>query len=78
MRSLAALAATEKAESIAAGVAWGQTVADAVWNSRLTDGFAPTPPPFIGVQGIVGTPAVGFWRPRRRLTLSAQHLRSPQ
>ena len=61
--SLAALAATEKAESIAAGVAWGQTVADAVWNSRLTDGFAPPPPPFIGVQGVVGTPAVGFWRP---------------
>jgi len=62
--SLTALALTEKAESIAAGVAWGQTVADAVWTSRLTDGFAPTPPPpFIGVQGVVGTPAVGFWRP---------------
>ena len=29
--SLMALAATEKAESIAAGAAWGQTVADAVW-----------------------------------------------
>jgi hypothetical protein len=61
--SLTALASTEKAESIAAGVAWGQTVADAVWTSRLTDGFAPTPPPFIGVQGVIGTPAVGFWRP---------------
>ncbi len=62
--SLAALASAEKAESIAAGVAWGQTVADAVWASRLTDGFAPTPPPFLGVLGIVGTPgAVGFWRP---------------
>jgi PAP2 superfamily protein len=61
--SLTALALTEKAESIAAGVAWGQTVADAVWTSRLTDGFAPTPPPFIGVQGVVGTPAVGAWRP---------------
>ncbi|HEY4818451.1 MAG TPA: vanadium-dependent haloperoxidase [Candidatus Acidoferrum sp.] len=61
--SLAALASTEKAEAIAAGVAWGQTVADAIWASRLTDGFAPTPPPFIGVQGVVGTPAVGFWRP---------------
>jgi hypothetical protein len=61
--SLTALALTEKAESIAAGVAWGQTVADAIWASRLTDGFAPTPPPFIGVQGVVGTPAVGFWRP---------------
>ena len=61
--SLAALALTEKAESIAAGVAWGQTVADAIWASRLTDGFTPPPPPFIGVQGVVGTPAVGFWRP---------------
>jgi len=62
--SLAALASTEKAESIAAGVAWGQTVADAIWTSRLSDGFAPTPPPFLGVLGIVGTPgAVGFWRP---------------
>ncbi len=62
--SLAALASTEKAESIAAGVGWGQTVADAVWASRLTDGFVPSPPPFLGVLGIVGTPgAVGFWRP---------------
>jgi hypothetical protein len=62
--SLGALASTEKAEGIAAGVAWGQTVADAIWASRLTDGFAPTPPPFLGVLGIVGTPgAVGFWRP---------------
>ena len=62
--SLAALAATEEADSIASGVAWGQTVADAIWAWRLTDGNAPTPPPFEGVLGIVGTPAaVGFWRP---------------
>jgi len=62
--SLAALAATEKAEAIAAGAAWGQTVADAIWASRLTDGFAPAPPPFLGVLGIVGTQAaVGVWRP---------------
>src|SRR6266478_7944460 len=61
--SLAALASTEKAESIATGVAWGQTVADAIWASRLTDGFAPTPPPFIGAQGVLTTPAVGVWRP---------------
>ncbi len=61
--SLTALASTEKAQSITAGVTWGQAVADAIWASRLTDGFAPTPPPFIGVQGVVGTPAVGFWRP---------------
>ena len=62
--SLAALALTVKAQSIAAGVAWGQTVADAIWAWRLTDGIAPPPPPFEGVLGIVGTPgAVGAWRP---------------
>ena len=62
--SLATLALTENAQSIAAGVAWGQTVADAIWAWRLTDGNAPAPPPFEGVLGIVGTPAaVGYWRP---------------
>src|SRR6202047_3646543 len=62
--SLAALALTVKAQSIAAGVGWGQTVADAIWAWRLTDGIAPPPPPFEGVLGIVGTPgAVGAWRP---------------
>lgn len=62
--SIAALASTEKAQSIAAGVAWGQTVADSIWAWRLTDGFAPAPPPFLGVQSIVGTPAaIGVWRP---------------
>src|SRR5713101_1106337 len=62
--SLAALASTEKPESIAAGVAWGQSVADAIWTWRLADGFAPTPPPFFGVQSIAGTPnSRGFWRP---------------
>jgi hypothetical protein len=62
--SLAALASTEKAQSIAAGVAWGQAVADAIWAWRLTDGIAPPPPPFLGVQSIVGTPAaIGAWRP---------------
>jgi len=55
--SLASLALTEKAESIAAGVAWGQTVADAIWAARLTDGFTPPPPPFLGA------PVVGVWRP---------------
>ena len=62
--SLTALASTEKAQSIDAGVAWGQIVADAIWTARLSDGFAPPPPPFVGVLGIVGTPgAGGFWRP---------------
>jgi PAP2 superfamily len=62
--SLAKLASIQKKQAIDAGVAWGQTVADAIWAWRLTDGFAPAPPPFLGVQSIVGTPAaVGAWRP---------------
>jgi hypothetical protein len=69
--SLAALALTENANSIAAGVTWGQTVADAIWAWRLTDGNAPAPPPFEGVLGIVGTPAaVGVWRPTPLLNAS--------
>ena len=62
--SLETLALTENTQSIAAGIAWGQAVADAIWAWRQTDGFAPAPPPFEGVLGIVGTPAaVGYWRP---------------
>ena len=62
--SLETLALTENTQSIAAGVGLGQTVADAIWAWRQTDGFAPAPPPFEGVLGIVGTPAaVGYWRP---------------
>jgi hypothetical protein len=62
--SLKALALTESAESISAGTAWGQTVANAIWTWRKTDGFAPPPAPFEGVLAIAGTPAaVGFWRP---------------
>jgi hypothetical protein len=55
--SIAALSSKEKADSIKAGIAWGQTVADAVWNWRLTDGFLPPPPPFLGAA------ATGVWRP---------------
>ena len=58
--SLAAIAdgeAEEHSESIARGVEWGQTVADAIWTWRSADGFAPPPPPFLG--GL----AVGEWRP---------------
>jgi PAP2 superfamily len=62
--SVAALASTEDPKSIAAGVAWGQSVADAIWAWKLADGFAPTPPPFFGVQSIAGTTnSLGFWRP---------------
>jgi len=58
--SLAAISsgpAAENSESIARGVDWGQAVADAIWNWRSTDGFAPPPPPFLGGN------AVGQWRP---------------
>ncbi len=62
--SLAALPSNENTQSINSGIAWGQTVADAIWAWRLTDGITPAPPPFLGVLGIVGTPgAVGAWRP---------------
>ncbi len=68
--SLGALALTENANSVAAGITWGQTVADAIWSWRLTDGNAPTPP-FEGVLGIAGTPAaVGVWRPTPLLNAS--------
>jgi hypothetical protein len=62
--SLAALALTESARSISDGVAWGQTVANAIWAWRQTDGFAPPPAPFEGVLAIAGTPAaIGYWLP---------------
>jgi hypothetical protein len=61
--SLAALT-EESMNSVNAGVAWGQSVADAIWTWRSTDGFTPPPPPFEGVLGIVGSPtAIGVWRP---------------
>ncbi len=44
-------------QSVQRGVAWGGSVADAIWAWRSTDGFTPTPPPFLG--GL----AVGEWRP---------------
>lgn len=62
--SLQAIRMNESAASVAAGVAWGQKVANSIWNWRLNDGIAPNPPPFRGVESLVGTPAaVGAWRP---------------
>ena len=55
--AIASDAAAENSESIALGVAWGQTVADQIWAWRLTDGITPPPPPFLG-----GTDP-GEWRP---------------
>ena len=61
---LAALATTEKASAINNGVAWGQLVADSIFAWRQSDGFAPPPPPFVGVLGIEGAAAAtGVWRP---------------
>jgi hypothetical protein len=58
--SLSGIASGEAAEnsvSISRGLEWGQTVADAIWSWRSTDGFTTVFPPFVG--GI----APGQWRP---------------
>jgi len=59
--SLAAISDDDEDESsgrsLERGIAWGQTVADAIWAWRLTDGITPAPAPFLG-----GT-NVGQWRP---------------
>lgn len=47
----------ERVRSVLRGIQWGQTVADAIWAWRSTDGFNPPPPPFVGGE------AVGQWRP---------------
>jgi hypothetical protein len=68
--SIAALPSTETAQSIKAGMAWGQSVSDRIWALRQTDGLNPPPPPFLGVLGIVGTAAaIGVWRPTPPLNL---------
>lgn len=55
--SLASIGARESSSAIASGIAWGQTVANAIVTWRSTDGFTPAPPPFLGGTG------VGMWRP---------------
>jgi hypothetical protein len=55
--SLAVVSAEESASSVASGIAWGQSVAEAIVAWRSTDGFTPAPPPFLG--GL----APGEWRP---------------
>ena len=66
--SLAALQPYESPAAINGGIAWGQTVADAIWAWRSNDGFVPNPPPFLGVLGIAqssapSSAAIGAWRP---------------
>ena len=68
---ITAIKAVEDANSVAQGVRWGQHVADSIWNWRLNDGIAPNPPPFRGVESLVGTAAaVGAWRPTPLLNAS--------
>ena len=55
--SLLDIAADDSAASMTSGIAWGQTVADAIWAWRLTDGFTTAPPTF------TGSTAIGQWRP---------------
>jgi hypothetical protein len=57
LSAISSAAAAEHSVSIARGIAWGQTVADAIWAWRSSDGFTPPPPPFTGGS------AVGEWRP---------------
>lgn len=40
--------AAEHSESIERGIEWGQTVADAIWAWRSSDGFTNVLPPFLG------------------------------
>lgn len=59
--SLAGIAAGpsgDRPQAIAAGVAWGQDVADAIFAWHDADGFDPNPtPPFLGAA------VTGVWRP---------------
>ena len=50
-----------KSDSIPAGMAWGQSVADRIWDWRSGDGLDPNPtPPFLGAT------VTGVWRPTPR------------
>jgi hypothetical protein len=59
--SLAAIASGPKADhpqAIANGIAYGQLVADAVFERASHDGFSPNPaPPYFGAE------VTGYWRP---------------
>jgi hypothetical protein len=55
--SLARIASHDSAAAIASGRAWGQTVADAIWTWRSTDGFSLAPATW------VGSTTLGQWRP---------------
>jgi len=74
--SIAALTGLDSAKSIQNGINWGDTVANTVFAIRSSDGFTPTPPPFLGVLGIIpalpsAPPAstIGAWRPTPTSTI---------
>ena len=54
--SVADMSARENAAAVAAGIAWGASVANQIWAWRLTDGIATPPSPWLG------NTAVGQWR----------------
>ena len=54
--SFADISARESAASVAAGIAWGDSVANQIWAWRLTDGIALPPSPWLG------NTAPGQWR----------------
>ena len=54
--SFADISARENAASVAAGIAWGDSVANQIWAWRLTDGIALPPSPWLG------NTAPGQWR----------------
>ena len=56
--SLLDIAADDSAASMTSGISWGQTVGDAIWAWRLTDGGFATPP-----FTFTGSTAIGQWRP---------------
>jgi hypothetical protein len=56
-RAASMAAITDSSDAIQQGVTWGQTVADAIWTWRSSDGFSDAPPPYLG-----GTQP-GQWRP---------------
>jgi hypothetical protein len=57
LNNISSGAGAEHSESIERGIEWGQTVADAIWAWRSTDGFSNVLPPFLG--GLT----TGEWRP---------------
>jgi hypothetical protein len=54
--SLADISAGENAASVAAGIAWGDSVANQIWTWRSNDGIQLAPSPWLGNTG------VGQWR----------------